>query len=396
MQKARPRDLTAAARRLAGLRSHGAREAGPPDSHRAREAGPDLGYLRSAPRLVRRAVAVGGRVSRTRTPACVAVAALLAGIPAAVRIPGVAGRTGLPGRVRVSVPLAVRRGARMKRLPGRLLLVQVGRAATVAVCRYRPVGRARDRAARRRGTRPGPIRRERASPALLGLPPGPVRVHGAARRLGGTAVNGSFGPQRVRRAGQRILLRAGSGGRRHGGGLVSGSDRTGRAGRWRHGRHGRLCRRPVIRAETGLRMRSRAVACHSAGGLAARVTGLQVRDRPAPACSRDPALQAAGWHPAAASWPRCPAGRCGRSWPTACRPPGHPRTARRKLRRTPRPATVPHRRRFPYARPRAAATGPSCPRYPDRPGASPAPPSAVSPPPPAHRPGDRRAEPGAP
>src|ERR1700722_7404963 len=133
--------------------------------HGAREAGPGWALPAVVAPLVRSAVAVGGRVGRTRTPARVAVAALLAGVPAAARIPGAAGPAGLPGRVRVSVPLAVRRGARMKRLPGRLLLVQVGRAATVAVRRYRPVGRARQRAAGRRGTRPGPVRRERGGRA---------------------------------------------------------------------------------------------------------------------------------------------------------------------------------------------------------------------------------------
>ena len=192
-----------------------------------------------------------------------------------------------------------------------------------------------------------------------------AEVPGPARRRVGTAVDASLGPQRVCRAGQRILVRADSGARPPArlGGLLGGANRLG-GGRRRLRRRrvglrrrrvglrrdrrggGRLDRGPVARGEAGLRMRARDFGrAASAVPAAPVITRVEVRQRAA-----------------AAVWPRCPAGRYARSSPAACRRPGHPRTARRKPRRTPRPATVPRPRRFPCASSRADVTWTSWPR----------------------------------
>ena len=118
-------------------------------------------------------------------------------------------------------------------------------------------------------------------------------------------------------------------------------------------------------------MRSRAVACHSPGSLAPRVTGLQVRQ---PACTGLRRRPRAGTR-------RQPPGRGVRLGGTGGRgqgPVGGQVIPELLVRNPAELLGLPesHRRRFPYARPRAAATWSSCPRHPDRPGASPAPPSA--------------------
>jgi len=225
-------------------------------------------------------VAVDRRVRRTRAPASVAAAvrARPAGIPAAaVCEPRIAARTGLDpvdplgpvgpgiGWLPVSVTLAIGRGVhRLGRLAVRLLRVRIG-AGAVAITRPDRIGPEGVRPQRigPQRIRAVPVRAERIRPAF-------VLLAGPARRRVGTAVGVCLGPQRVRRAGQRILVRADRGARPPAGlgGLMGGASRLGgwrRLRRYRVGLRrdrsggGRLDRSPVVWREAGLRMRARAL-----------------------------------------------------------------------------------------------------------------------------------------